>query len=244
MMRGQTQSPRDGTIQLGTYGHLGIFIWLISMVMVFPPEKLAIPTSLCLVLIALIYPFAFNRLFNTRLIFFSLVFVIPPIFFIGEADHIILGLSISNEGALIGLQAGVRLIIVLLAVNGFTSSVNIPSLAGVLEKFGLQGLGFSIGVAINLVPTLRDTAIKTWHSLKMRGGLRKNWLRGMQLYLIVVITNALRHTEEIALAAESRGFSPEKARPMAIKSNKTDWVVLPICVISLFISLAWTQGII
>jgi energy-coupling factor transporter transmembrane protein EcfT len=237
----QTLSRQEGMVQLGTYGHFGVFIWLLSMVMVFPPEKLGIPTSLCLILIALFYPSVFKYMFNTRLILFSLLLVLPPIFFVGEMDYSFLGLNFSSVGAMVGLQAGVRLIVVLLAVNGFTSSVNIPSLAGVLEKFGHQGLGFSIGVAINLVPNLKNAAIKSWHSLKMRGGFRKKWFRGLQLYFVVVITNALRQAEEIALAAEARGFSPEKARPMALKYNKNDWVVLPICAIILIISLVWVK---
>ena len=41
----------------------------------------------------------------------------------------------------------------------------------------------------------------------MRGGFRKKWLQGIRLYIVVVITNALRQAEHIAIAAESRAYT-------------------------------------
>jgi energy-coupling factor transporter transmembrane protein EcfT len=235
----QALHHRNGLIQLGTYGHLIAFVWLLAMAMIVLQKNLLVGTALCLVVIAGMYPAVFRRMFNFRLVLLGFILVLPPIFLIGEVDCSFLGIAYSSEGLLVGLRAGVRFWVVLLAVFGFTGAVDIPSLAGALEKIGLQGLGFSIGVALNLVPSLKDAALKSWHSLKMRGGFRKQWLRGAQLYLVVVITNALRQAEEIALAAESRAFSPEKARPMPIQSNWTDWLVLPICVLSFIFILIW-----
>ena len=40
----------------------------------------------------------------------------------------------------------------------------------------------------------------------MRGGLRANGRRGLQLLALTILTNALRHAEEIVLAAEVRAF--------------------------------------
>jgi energy-coupling factor transporter transmembrane protein EcfT len=70
----------------------------------------------------------------------------------------------------------------------------------------------------------------------MRGGLRKRRWRGIRLLLLTIITNALRRTEEIALAAEGRAFSPEQSRAMPLRSGSMDWavviaaVVLALCV--------------
>jgi len=39
------------------------------------------------------------------------------------------------------------------------------------------------------------------------------------------VSNALRHGEEIALAAEARAFSPGCARPMPVRTGRMDWLV-------------------
>jgi len=112
--------------------------------------------------------------------------------------------------------------------------VDIVALAGLLERFGLHGLGFSMGVALNLLPALQQSSTHAWYSLKMRGGLRKQRWRGLQLLAITVVTNALRRAEEIALAAEARAFSPEKSRAMPIKYGNWDWPVAIAALISMF----------
>ncbi len=239
MQFGQAITRRTGIIQLGTYGHLTVFVWLLAMVMAAPQEKLFLTTLLCIAVVAGLYPAAFKRLFNLRFLLLGFLLVLPPIFFLGEADRLIFGIPYSAEGLIAGLHAGARFWVVLLAVHGFTQAVDIPSLAGTLERFGLQGLGFSIGVALNVVPSLKDSALKSWYSLKMRGGFRKQWFRGAQLFLVVVITNALRQAEDIALAAEARAFSPEKARPMAIQRSRSDWLVCPACILSLLFTILW-----
>jgi energy-coupling factor transporter transmembrane protein EcfT len=83
---------------------------------------------------------------------------------------------------------------------------------------------------------LQTAAINTWHSLWMRGGLRKQRWRGLRLLLLTIITNALRRTEEIALAAEGRAFCPEQCRAMPLRAGSLDWavvsgtVILTLCV--------------
>jgi energy-coupling factor transporter transmembrane protein EcfT len=226
-------------VKMGTYGYLSVFLWLISVVIVVPQDKQFFIALSCITVILLVFPAAFRMVLNTRFLFLSLVFVIPPIFFIGEADHSIFGVAYSAEGLLLGLNAWVRFFVVSLAAYGFSRAVDIPSLAGVLERFGLKGLGFSIGVALNLVPSLIEAGVKSWQSLKMRGGLRKRWLRGIQLYLIVVFSNALRKAEEIALAAEARGFSPENSRAMQVSHSRLDWFVAPACILTFIFLLKW-----
>ncbi|HKJ26868.1 MAG TPA: energy-coupling factor transporter transmembrane component T [Anaerolineales bacterium] len=235
----QTISYRSGLIRMGTFGHLAVFIWLLSITMIVPQRNLFVSVMLCLLVVAGLYPAVFKRALTLRFVLLGLVLMLPPIFLMGEADRTLLGLTYSSEGLKIGIQAIARFWVVLLAVFGFTQSVDIPSLAGIMERFGLQGLGFSIGVALNLVPSLLDAARKSWYSFKMRGGFRKQWFRGIQLYLVVVITNALRQAEEIALAAEARAFSPEKARSMAVQHARVDWFVCPVCLLSFIVILVW-----
>ncbi len=144
----------------------------------------------------------------TRWLVMIALLALPPVFFLGEQDR--------------SLQIMLRVIVVLVSVDGFTNSVDIASIAGLLERFGLRGLGFSMGVALNLLPSLQTAALSTWHSLWMRGGLRKQRWRGVRLLLLAIITNALRRTEEIALAAEGRAFSPEQSRALPLRTGSLD----------------------
>jgi energy-coupling factor transporter transmembrane protein EcfT len=148
---------------------------------------------------------------------------LPPLFFLGDFDRNLLGIAYSSQGLISSLQILLRIIVVLIAVDGFTSSVDIPSIAGMLERFGLRGLGFSMGVALNLLPALRTSALNTWHSLWMRGGLRRQRWRGIRLLLLTIITNALHRTEEIALAAEGRAYQPDQSRAMPLRVGSLDW---------------------
>ena len=105
---------------------------------------------------------------------------LPPVFFLGELDRSLAGVRYSSEGLVNGLQIAVRILVVLLAVDGLTGSVDISSVAGLLERTGLHGLGFSLGVALNLLPSLQQSALNTWRSLWMRGGLRKQRWSGLR----------------------------------------------------------------
>ena len=162
-----------------------------------------------------------------------LLLAAPSLFFLGELDSTFRGFHYSSEGLQVGLQIAARFVVVLVAVQGFTSTVDITALAGLLERFGMQGLGFSIGVALNLLPYMQQSSIHAWQSLRMRGGLRRRWWHSLRLLVITTVTNALRRAEEVALAAEARAFSPENARPLPVHKGSLDWLPIVAGVISL-----------
>ena len=185
----------------------------------------------------MVYPRSLPRLLRLRWLMLMGLLALPPVFFLGEIDRSLWGIGVSTEGVLAGLQIAMRLIVVVVAVDGFTSKVDIASVAGLLERVGLQGLGFSMGVALNLLPSLQQSSINAWHSLWMRGGLRRQRWRGLRLLLVTVVTNALRRAEEIALAAEARAFTPESARPMPLKVGRLDWLATALASVALFLFL-------
>ena len=211
--------------KLGTVSYLIIFAWSLGAVMFMPAQRLILAGGLCFLVAALIYPRSFRRLMRPRWVGMIVLLALPPIFFLGDLDRTFWFIRYSSEGLVSSLQIILRIIVVLVTVDGFTSSVDIASIAGLLERFGLRGLGFSMGVALNLLPSLQTAALNTWHSLWMRGGLRARRWRGIRLLLLTIITNALRRTEEIALAAEGRAFCPEQSRAMPLRSGSLDWVV-------------------
>lgn len=218
---------------LGTFGHLTIFIWFLAMVMLAPKTKVLTTTLLCLTVAIVVYPSSFRSLVRLRWLAFMLLLAVPAVFFLGEIDSEFIGIGYSSEGLLAGIQIAARFVVVLIAVESFTSSVDIPTLAGLLERFGMQGLGFSLGVALNLLPGLQQSCVKTWHSMQMRGGLRRNRLHGLKLMAVTIISNAIRQAEDVALAAESRAFSPEKSRPLPIRKGQIDWLPITLGAISI-----------
>jgi len=211
--------------KLGTIGYLVIFAWSLGMVMLAPSHQLLLAGGLCFLVAAVVYPRSFKRLMRLRWLGMIVLLSTPPAFFLGDLDRNLWGISYSSLGLASSLQIMVRVVVVLISVDGFTNSVDIAAIVGLLERFGLRGLGFSMGVALNLLPSLQAAAIHTWHSLWMRGGLRAQRWRGIRLLLLTIITNALRRTEEIALAAEGRAFCPEQTRAVPLRSGSLDRAV-------------------
>lgn len=221
--------------QLGPIGHLFIFFWSLGMVMLVPVARLMWTAGLCLVVTAVLYPASFRRILRLRFLIMLVLLALPPLFLLGELNQTLLGMAYSTEGAWAALQIGLRFVVVLTAVDGFTHAVDITQIAGLLERVGLRGLGFSLGVALNLLPGLQQSSIHAWQSLRMRGGLRQKKWRGLRLLVVTIITNALRRAEEIALAAESRAFSPERCRPAPLKISYLDRVLLPVGILCMLI---------
>lgn len=219
---------RDTGFQLGPIGHLFIFLWSLGMVMLVPIARLVRTAVLCLVVTAVVYPHSFRRVLRLRFLIMLALLALPPLFFLGDVDRTFLGIAYSAEGALAALQIGLRFVVVLTAVDSFTHAVDITQIAGLLERLGLRGLGFSLGVALNLLPSLQQSSIHAWQSLRMRGGLRQKKWRGLRLLVVTIITNALRRAEEIALAAESRAFSPDQYHPAPLKISNLDRLLLPV----------------
>jgi energy-coupling factor transporter transmembrane protein EcfT len=215
---------REGACRLGTGGYLAILGWSLAVVMVVPAGRLPWAAGLCLGVALGLYPRSLKRALRVRWLVMLGMLALPPVFLLGQVDRVVLGVGVSTAGLVAGMQIALRFVVVMVSVDGFTSVVDIAALAGLLERFGLQGLGFCLGVALNLLPALQESATNAWRSLKMRGGLRRERWRGVQLLLVTVVSNGLRRGEEIALAAEARGFRPERARPMPMRRGRLDWV--------------------
>jgi len=217
-------------LPIGSLGHLTIFVWALVMALLPAQERGLFAALLALVVLGTLYPFTIQRLFKPRwLLILGSLFLVSLFFgrVESEPDWMLWGFPISSINLLNSARMLLRAVIILMAADGLSASVNITEMAGMLERGGLRGLGFSLGVAFNLLPDLRRSSTATWHSLRMRGGLRAQWPRGLQLLLVTILTNSLRHAEEIVLAAEVRAFRPERSRVIPIKTGKLDgWLVV------------------
>ena len=212
--------------KLGTISYLVIFFWSIGLIILAPDQYILPAGGLCLFAGVLFHPKSFRRIIRLRWLILLALLAIPPIFVVGDIDQSTLGIPYSSEGLNASLVIFIRIIVVLISIDGFTNAIDISSIASLFEKLGFRGLGFTMGVALNLLPSMEKAAINTWQSLWMRGGLRKKRLAGIRHMLVTIITNALNRTEQISLAADGRAFNPNQCRPVIYKKGSLDLVVL------------------
>jgi len=218
---------------IGTPGYLVILVWSFCLILFSPPSIAPLTLGLCVVIALALYPAAFRRLLSWRWLLLLGGLILANAFWVGEPDLQLWGaIPASTSGLRSGLGMAIRAVVILLSVDGFSSAVDISEIAGLIERLGLRGLGFSIGIAFNLLPSLRQSSANVWRSLSMRGGLRRERWQGLKLFFVTVMATALQRADEVALAAESRAFTPEKARAMPIKHGKYDSLILGLACIS------------
>jgi energy-coupling factor transporter transmembrane protein EcfT len=229
------EQPSDTTRRepwLGSLGRLSLLAWMLGMVLMAPGSRLWLSAALCLATAACLHPASFRQLLRGRvLLLLGLILAASLGLSTSQPDAALWGIPYSLPSLKVGLQMVVRAIVILVAVDGFSNAVEISELAGMVERLGLRGLGFSIGVAFNLMPTLRQAGMTTWHALWMRGGLRRSRLHSLRLLVVTIVSNALRRGDEIALAAEARAFTPERSRLLPLRGGRLDhWLLVPLAV--------------
>jgi energy-coupling factor transporter transmembrane protein EcfT len=222
----QAQAPA-----LGPPGRLALLVWAIALVTLSPQSRWLLVCGLAGSVNLALYPRAWRGLLHWRWLVFGMLVVLPAALWTGETTLAVAGVGLSQEGLVAGLRMLARALVVVLAVNGFAATVNISEVAWLFERAGMSGLGFSLGIAVNLLPALSASSRTAWHSLRMRGGLRAQWWRGLRLLLVTIVANALRRGEEIALAAEARAFSPDRSGATPRVRGRLDpWLVVGLIV--------------
>jgi energy-coupling factor transporter transmembrane protein EcfT len=141
------------------------------------------------------------------------LFILPTLVLsplvLGEPDLYLGGIHLSQEGFWAGLWMVSRALSIALAAMVFALSVSVSQMAGVLEGMRLKGLGFALGVATNMLPTIQETIQTSYQAMRLRGGFRAHRLRAIKLLLVTVIAGSLRRGDDIVLAAEARAFDPD-----------------------------------
>ncbi len=221
----ECQHPARWEPRLGTLGHLGCLLFSLAVAVLAQGWRVAIACGLTLILAAIFYPSGLRSLPSRRLGLFLGLLLLPAALF-GPGDWILGGVTLSLQGLVAGTQMALRAITILVAVTGFAASVSISELSGLLERAGLKGLGFALGVAFNMLPIVQETATNAYHALRLRGGLRRQRWRAVRLLLITVVVNSLRHAEDIVNAAEARAFSITRTRPMSLVWRRSDMAVV------------------
>ena len=115
------RSKADAPGKLGTVSYLVIFAWSLGMVMLAPAHHLLLAGGLCFLVAVVVYPRSFKRLVRPRWLVMIALLAIPPVFFLGDLDRSLWGIPYSSLGLVSSIQIMLRIIVVLVSVDGFTS---------------------------------------------------------------------------------------------------------------------------
>ena len=92
------------------------------------------------------------------------------------------------------------------------------------------GFGFALGVALNALPALEDSARRTWDALRTRGGTRRHRIRNLRRFALATLANALRRADAVAEVALSRGIGPDRMETTSERVATTPGVVATLMI--------------
>jgi energy-coupling factor transporter transmembrane protein EcfT len=74
--------------------------------------------------------------------------------------------------------------------------------------------------------------------LRLRGGFRRRPWQALKLFLVTVIANALRHSDDVVNAAAARAFEPTVPRGEPVRFQRAD-ALLAVALLSLGFGFAF-----
>lgn len=206
---------------LSPLGYLGCLLGTIGLAAAAPGWWVAGVLITSLVIALWLYPGGLDQLRRRSFWLFAFFLLVgSALFAVGDETGPSWG-PFSWAGAATGVQMALRAATILIAVGGFTAAISISEVIVLLERVGLSGLGFALGVALNMLPNIQNTAATALAALRLRGGFRRNRYAAARQLLLVTIANSLRYGEQIVSAAEARAYAPERAarsRPAILRS--------------------------
>lgn len=222
-----------------TWGRLAFLIWTLVLVAVLPPARLGWLLGSVLVFAGIWRRQALLVLLRRRTWFTLALLLLLSGLTLGPRDLGLPWFRLSREGLLAGLWMILRGLSILLAFSASIGALSVARLSAVFEQLGLKGLGFAFGVAVNLSTSLQDIILVTYHTLRQRGAFRlsRRLFPNLRLFLLGVFTNALRHGDEVVLAASARAFDPERPAGRPIPLTAGD--VLLVCALLAAGAVLW-----
>ncbi|MBC7224376.1 MAG: hypothetical protein H5T59_08925 [Anaerolineae bacterium] len=193
------------------YGYLLLLAWAMAATLALPDWRAAWVLGALLVVRAALGGVggqAFGRAWGWRWVPWLALLILAPWVLAGEGGR--------WAGLVLGAQMALRAATVLVAAHLLASAVSVAEWTALLEGLGARGLGFAVGVAFNLVPTLEEMARTTYHAMRLRGAFRRPGPRTWRLYLVTLVVGALRHADEVVAAAEARAFDPAQPAPARV----------------------------
>jgi len=172
-----------------------------------------------------------------------------PFFVEGETPvplfHVV---GVTWEGCLFGLGMGLRLLIMMWGGVWLLSTTTIEELAQASQRLGLPSrVGFAFSLAFRWVGILLGAGVGVIQAQRSRGldlssGTIVERIRKYVPLVVPLIGHALRQTNLLAMALESKGFHPTARRtflnPQSMKRD--DYAMLGVVMLLLGVS-AWLR---
>ncbi len=225
--------------RLGIPGQLGCFLAVLLAAVLLGGPRSLLALALAVGLAVAFHPVALRVARSALVWTFTAVLLVSGALWLGRPDVHLGPLALSRAGLAAGSWMAVRALAILVATRGLAAATSPGELAGLLERAGLPGLGFTLGVAVHLLPALERSSLHTWDTLRMRGGLRHRRRQALRLAALTVMSGALRRADEIAIAAEARGFGLRHARPPALRRGRLDVPVLSALALLIALLALW-----
>ena len=208
---------------LGPGSYLVFLVWVLALIALLPDEQI-VPLLIAVLAFGLLnggQGLSPLRKSHFWILILSIVVISPWI--LGEADLTWGWLRLSRAGFEMGLWMALRAVCLSLAFSVSAGTLSTSEMIRFFEEIGLKGLGFSLGVALNLLSALGGIIEVAYHTIRLRGGLRRPRL-ALRLFLVTVIANALRYGDDVVRAASARGFDPAVQRRESSLFQWTDGV--------------------
>jgi energy-coupling factor transporter transmembrane protein EcfT len=211
-----------------SFGYLFFFLASVTMAILAGEAKLVAVLAGTLLFTALFHTQALELLGRRQLWFFVLITLVLSPFVIGDKDITLWHVGLSREGFWAGMWMTLRALSIALAAGVFAGAVAVSQMAQLFERMGLKGLGFALGVATNMLPTVYETMEISYQAVRLRGGFRRGRVRTLRLLLVAIIAGSLRRGDDIVSAAEARAFDPTRSQGPPLRMTRADLVLATI----------------
>jgi len=194
----------------GSWGYLALALWSVATATLLPAARLPALLALLVLLGAWVHPAGLHLLRDGRVWLLAGIALAIGAFWLGERDATAWGVRYSAAGLRQGALMGTRALALLLGLSVSAAALSVSGWTRVLAALGAPGLGFALGVAFNLLPTLGRLSESAYQSIRLRSGWRRP-RHAARLYVVTITTNALGYGDEVVRAAASRAFDPATA---------------------------------
>ena len=211
---------------MSPWGYLVFLLWTLILVGLLPDQRVALLLGSVLLFALLTGGDGLRPLRQPR--FWTLILsalALGPLVLGAQKEQWDLAwgwLRLSRDGFWMGLWMALRALCLTVAFSVALNALSVSEMARLFETVGLKGLGFALGVALNLLPPLRENATAAYHTLRLRGGFRRRPWQALKLFLITVIANALRHSDDVVNAAAARAFEPTVRQGEMVRFQRAD----------------------
>jgi len=188
------------------------------------------------------------RLRAILLLLFVFSSALWPLMLPGPTEVARLGpVVISRESLLYGLAVGIRLDAMVAAGIIFLSTTRVEEFTAALRRLGLPfPVSFAFSLGFRFVPTFADSAYTIIQAQKSRGldldsgGFFSRLRRHVPL-LIPAIVCAVRNTDLLAMALESRGFgrAGKRSEYLEVRMRWSDLLVALLLAAALAAAIWW-----